>query len=119
MMYGFLDEAGDVGTGQRASRILVMAVVVTVDPKPLRREVKKFRARLGKKRHQIPEFKASQSLRSWNRRRLERLAKLDIEIVVIVGNKAVAAQRKESEELYRSLCAHATEECLHRYSSLI
>ena len=77
MAYGFLDEAGDAGAGPRSSPALVVAVVVTGTPQVLRREVKKVRTRLGKKKLQIPEFKASQSAPEWNRKRLERLAKLN------------------------------------------
>ena len=67
MVYGFLDEAGDVGARVGASSVLVVVVLVTVDPQSLRREMKKVRTRLGKKKQQIPEFKASQSNHTWNR----------------------------------------------------
>lgn len=82
MDYGFLDEAGDVGTGLRSSRVLVVAVVLTSSPQRLRREVKKFRSRLRKRKRQIPELKASQSPPAWNRKRLEQLAKMEIEVVM-------------------------------------
>jgi len=49
MAYGFLDEAGDLGSGPRSSSALVVVVIVTGDPQSLRREVKKVRTRLGKK----------------------------------------------------------------------
>lgn len=118
MEYGFLDEAGDVGAGPRSSRVLVVAVVLTAAPQSLRREVKKFRTRLRKKKRHIPELKASQSVPAWNRKRLERLAKLDIEIVVVAAEKTARSRSQEPEKLYRLLCARAVEECLRRSPSL-
>jgi hypothetical protein len=118
MEYGFLDEAGDVGTGPRSSRVMLAAAVLTTSPQRLRREVKKFRTRLRKKKRQIPELKASQSAPTWNRKRLERLAKLDIEVVVVAAEKTSHFRFQEPEELYRLLCARAVEECLRRFPSL-
>lgn len=118
MEYGFLDEAGDVGAGPRSSRVLVVAVVLTASPQSLRREVKKFRTRLRKKKRQIPELKASQSVPAWNRKRLKRLAKLDTEVVVVTAEKTASSRSQEPEELYRLLCARAVEECLRRFPSL-
>jgi hypothetical protein len=118
MEYGFLDEAGDVGVGPRSSRVLVVTVVLTAAPQSLRREVKKFRTRLRKKKRQIPELKASQSVPAWNRKRLERLAKLDIEVVVVAAEKTAHSRSQEPEELYRILCARAVEECLRRFPAL-
>lgn len=118
MEYGFLDEAGDVGTGPRSSRVLVVAVVLTSSPQRLRREVKKFRTRLRKKKRQIPELKASQSPPTWNRKRLEQLAKMEIEIVVMVAEKTKRLYDRDPEELYRRLCARAVEESLKRSPSL-
>lgn len=118
MAYGFLDEAGDAGAGPGSSSALVVVVIVTGDPQSLRREVKKVRTRLGKKKIQVPEFKASQSDPAWNRKRLERLAKLDIEVVVIAAEKTVHVIPSEPEELYRSLGARAVEECLRRFPEL-
>lgn len=118
MAYGFLDEAGDVGSGPGSSPVLVVAVIVSGDPQSLRREVKKIRTRLGKKKRQIPEFKASQSDPAWNRKRLERLVKLDIEVVAVVAEKTSHVLSSDSEELYRSLCVRAVEECLRRFPEL-
>jgi len=118
MAYGFLDEAGDVGAGPGSSSALVVVVIVTGDPQSLRREVKKVRTRLGKKRQQIPEFKASQSDPAWNRKRLERLAKLDIEVVVVAAEKTGRVVPSEPEALYQSLGARAVEECLRRFPEL-
>jgi len=80
--------------------------------------VKKVRTRLGKKKLQIPEFKASQSAPEWNRKRLERLAKLDIEVVVVAAEKTVHFLASEPEDLYRSLGTRAVEECLRRFPDL-
>lgn len=118
MGYGFLDEAGDVGTGPRSSRVLVVVVVLTSSPQRLRREVKKFRTRLRKKKRQIPELKASQSPLAWNRRRLRQLAKMEIETVVMVAEKTRHPYKRDPEELYRRLCARAVEECQKRSPSL-
>lgn len=119
MAYGFLDEAGDAGVGPRSSLALVVAVVVTSTPLVLRREVKKARTKLGKKKVQIPEFKASQSAPEWNRKRLEQLAKLDIEVVVVAAEKTGHVIHSEPEALYRSLGARAVEECLRRFPELV
>lgn len=118
MVYGFLDEAGDAGAGPGSSSALVVVVILTADPQSLRREVKKVRTRLGKKKQQIPEFKASQSDPAWNRKRLERLAKLDIEVVVVVAEKTMHIVSSEPEALYQSLGARAVEECLRRFPEL-
>lgn len=118
MAYGFLDEAGDAGSGPRSSPAVVVAVVVTGAPHALRREVKKVRARLGKKKIQVPEFKASQSAPEWNRKRLERLAKLDIDVFVVAAEKTGQGRSSEPEELYQSLSARVIEECLQRFPEL-
>ena len=118
MKYGFLDEAGDVGVGPRSSRVLVVAMVLTASPQSLRREVKRFRTRLRKKKQQLPELKASRSAPAWNRKRLERLAQLEVEVVVIIAKKLRFPPYLDPEELYRLLCAQAVEECLRRSPSL-
>jgi IS30 family transposase len=118
MIYGFVDEAGDVGSGPRSSQALVVAAVLTSAPQTLRREVKRFRTRLGKRNRQIPELKASRSESAWNRQRLRRLASLDIEVVAVITDKSSLPPRQEPEELYRRLCTRVAAECSQRFPSL-
>jgi uncharacterized protein DUF3800 len=110
--YGFMDEAGDVGADPGSSRVMVVAVVLTGSPELLRREIKKVRTRLGKKKERLQEFKASESPPAWNRKRLERLAALDSEIVVVAAEKTLRSFLQKPEVLYQTLCIQAVEECL-------
>src|SRR5262249_21757047 len=111
-------ETSEPGLGLWAKRGLGGAVVLTAAPQSLRREGKKVRTRLREQKRQIPGLKTSQSILAWNRKRLERLAKLDMEVAVVVAEKIARSRFQEPEELYRLLCAWAVEECLRHSPSL-
>ncbi|EEB74673.1 hypothetical protein TAM4_618 [Thermococcus sp. AM4] len=62
-LYIILDEAGDMGFAKGSSRYFVMGAIVAKveDVKKIRRIPKKARKKLGKKKKDIPELKASKS----------------------------------------------------------
>lgn len=62
-IYIILDESGDLGFSQGSSEYFVMAAIIAreEDIKKIRRIPKKARQKLGKKKKDIPELKASKS----------------------------------------------------------
>jgi len=62
-IYIILDEAGDMGVSKGSSRYFVMGAIVAKaeDVKKIRRIPKKAREKLGKKKKDMPEIKASKS----------------------------------------------------------
>lgn len=84
MKHGFGDEAGDVGRAEGSARHLVIAIVLTDDPQPLRRIVAQVRKGLGKKLKQIPELKAYHTPETVVERLLRKLAQQDVEILAVV-----------------------------------
>ena len=62
-IYIVLDEAGDMGFSKGSSRYFVMGAIIAraEDAKKIRRIPKKAREKLGKKKRDVPELKASKS----------------------------------------------------------
>ena len=88
MLYVFLDEAGDLGFSDKASKHFVIATLTVTDPVPVRRIFKEIRQRkLKKKLKQLQEFKFSSSDDFIKELVLRRLAALDIEIAYIIKEK--------------------------------
>ena len=118
MKHGFGDEAGDVGWGERSSRYLVVAIVLTDDPQRLRRTAARIRKGLRKKLKQIPELKAYHTPKSVVTRLLRKVAGQDVEIVAVVWRKEEGTKPGDPEEGYRHLCALAVRRCVERYPHL-
>lgn len=64
-MWAFGDETGDVGQAPGSSRYLIVAIVLTRDPRSLRKAVVKTRKHLRKKLRSIPELKAKRTPKKW------------------------------------------------------
>jgi len=84
----YLDESGDLGFGQRASKYFIMAAIVTRDPEHVRRCIKRVRQqKLPKKYKTIPELKFHNSSQTIRGRILNCLAKTDTDIAYAVLRK--------------------------------
>ncbi len=117
MKYGYLDEAGDVGRTEGASRHLIVAVVVA-NPEPLRQAVTRTRKSLGKKLKQIPEFKAKHTPKRITAKLLRRVGGAEAEIVAVILDKQQVTQPEDPEDWYRGLCTQVIQQCLARHPTL-
>jgi len=118
MKYGYLDEAGDVGRTEGASRHLVVALVVVANPEPLRKSVTRTRKSLGKKLKQIPEFKAKHTPKRITAKLLRRVVEAESEIVAAILDKQQVTQPEDPEDWYRGLCAQVIQQCIARHPLL-
>ena len=114
----FADETGDVGRALGSSRYLIVAVVLTRNPRSLRKTVTKTRKHLRKKLRNVPELKAWHTPKKVVARFLRYIAELDVEIVAVVLDKHTASARPDSEDWYRLACAEAVRHCVERYAWL-
>ncbi|MFQ6057727.1 MAG: DUF3800 domain-containing protein [Anaerolineae bacterium] len=118
MKYGFLDEAGDVGSAEGSSRYLVVAVALVNNPHRLRRVVTKIRKSLGKRLKDIPELKAWHTPKRFVAKLLGYVAESEVEIVAVILDKSTAKRPVDPEDWYRRVCAQAVRCCLERYPRL-
>ncbi len=118
MNYGYLDESGDVSSGDGATGNLVVVVVVVSHPVNLRKAVSKTRKSLGKRLRDIPELKAADSDPRIIRKLLTHAVNIGFEGVAIVLDKRRIPLPEDMEDLYREACAQATRETLERFGSL-
>ncbi|MEM7345248.1 MAG: DUF3800 domain-containing protein [Chloroflexota bacterium] len=116
--YGLLDEAGDVGRKPGSSKHILVAVVLVHHKRELHQAVSRTRKRLGKKKRNLPEFKAFKTDPRIVRRLLGYIAAIECEIVAVVADKQHHLPGDEAEQLYRDLCAQAVERCLERHNRL-
>ncbi len=117
-VWAFADETGDVGRAPGSSRYLIVAIVLTRNPWPLRKAVTKTRKHLRKKLRNVPELKAWHTPKKVVARLLRYIAELDVEIVAVVLDKHTASVHPESEDRYRLTCAEAVWHCVERYTWL-
>ena len=117
-VWAFADETGDVGRALGSSRYLIVAIVLTRNPRSLRKTVTKTRKHLRKKLKSIPELKAKRTPKKIVARFLRYIAELDVEIVTVVLDKHIAPTCPEPEDWYRLVCAEAIRHCLERYTWL-
>jgi len=117
-VWAFADETGDVGRVFGSSRYLIVAVILTRNPRSLRKTVTKTRKHLRKKLKSIPELKAKRTPKKIVARFLRYIAELDIEIVAVILDKHTAPTYPEPEEWYRLVCAEAVRHCLEQYAWL-
>ena len=117
-VWGFADETGDVGRAPGSSRYLIVAIVLTRHPVPLRKAVVKTRKYLGKKLRNVPELKAWHTPKKVTKRLLRYIAELDVEIVAVVLDKQTFPAYPDPEEWYRLVCAEAVRHCVERHEYL-
>ena len=117
-VWAFADETGDVGRAPGSSRYLIVAIVLTRNPRLLRKTVTKTRKHLRKKLKNIPELKAKRTPKKIVARFLRYIAELDVEIVAVVLDKHTASVRLDAEDWYRQTCAEAIRHCVERYTWL-
>ena len=117
-MYVYLDESGDLGFGQGATRYFTIAFVTTEDPIAFRRCIKKV-----KMKYQIPrgvELKGSTTKKAIKEDLLRRFLNVNIEIHAITVKKAGVEPklRRDTNILYNymaglSLVERILQEPLH------
>ncbi len=112
------DEAGDTGTGIRASRYLVVAGVVCANLEPLRKAILRTRKSLGKDIRTLRELKAWHTPPRITLRLLQRLASLEIEVYAVILDKRSAKQPTEVEDWYRQVYTEAVRQGLIRHPYL-
>lgn len=118
MKYGFLDEAGDTGSKPASSDHILVAVVLSDHINHLRRAVSRMGKRLGKRKRDLPEFKAFKTDPRIVRRLLEHVVATDCEIVAVIADKRRRPPGDDAEQLFRDLCARVVKHCLERHSQL-
>jgi hypothetical protein len=117
--HAVFDEAGDTGTGERASRFLVVAGIACRDLQPLRRAVLRARKSLRKPLRSLPELKASHTPPGVTAKLLARLAALDICIHAAVVDKHLMPRPQDPEDWYRESCAQVIAQALTQRRRLI
>ncbi len=114
---GFIDESGDVSP-YSGSRYLVVAALMTKEPRAIELHVKRTRVALGQ-RAMSAELKASAMEESITARLLRSLAAEEIEVIAAVLDKrSILRPPEEPESLYRALLGHVVCLCLKRHSRL-
>lgn len=117
LQYGYLDESGDVALFS-GSRYLVVAILITQDPRPIELHVKRARKSLGRKAS-AEELKAADLEMIVTERLLAALMDEDIEIVAtIVDKRAILRPPQDTEEIYREAVAEAVKRCVERHPRL-
>jgi len=104
---GVLDEAGDAGWAESASRYLIVTVVLTDNLHRLGKLATRARKRLGKRLKDIPELKARHTPRKIVARLLADVAASDVEIVAVILDKWQSSRPDDPEDWYRQACARA------------
>ena len=103
-MYIYIDESGDLGFKKKgASKYFMITLLITKDPKKVKRVIKKCRQRILKKKHKkFPELKASKSSPLIRKYILKELAKLDLSVLTIILNKSQVYDylKTKREKLY-------------------
>lgn len=112
--YGFLDESGGVDPFS-GSHFLVVAVLTTRTPRPIKLHLK--RARKGLRRKARPdEMKASTLHPDVIKRLLAAVAEEDLAIVAVIVDKRVILRPPEDpEDIYREAVTRAVAHCVTRW----
>ena len=125
LYYGFLDESGDV-VPFSGSRHLVIAVLITRNPRPIepcpeqsrRVHVKRARRSL-RRRARIDELKAADVETTVTERLLRAIAEEDVEIMVVIVNKqAILRPPADSEDIYREAVTRVVRHGVERHPRL-
>jgi hypothetical protein len=115
--YAYLDESGDAAPFW-GSRYLVVAVLITRDPRPIELHVKRARKSLGRKARS-DELKAANLKTSVTGRLLAAIADEEIEIMTIVVNKRVILRPpSDPGDIYREAVTRIVRHCAKRHPRL-
>jgi hypothetical protein len=118
MNYAFLDEFGGVGKAIANEPYLILAALATDTPRQLDLVVNRARKRLGQV-GSTTEIKATHSSEQTIRWVLERIAALDIALIIVVRDKqTMASLPKDSEDLYRKAAGRTVRLCVERWQQL-
>jgi len=83
-LYIYLDESGDLGFKPGSSKYFLITLLITGNPRPIQKCIRKIRASLDKKPKQLKELKAYHSTEVTRNRLLKCLTdREDIEIMSI------------------------------------
>jgi Protein of unknown function (DUF3800) len=110
-MHVFVDESGDLGFTKKATKFFVVAYVECESPQRLQTEVKRILKRLHQKKKyplQRSELKFSRMDSYCRKYVLEKIAKFDVSLGVVVMNKAYVNSnlRKDPTVLYNWCVVH-------------
>lgn len=97
-LYIFVDESGDLGFSEKASKYFILSALVTRNHIVVGRIIKKVRQRtLKKKLSQVPELKFSRSPENVRKKVLDLLVKQDVEIWYVCLRKDRVYERLKSQ----------------------
>ena len=117
MYYGYLDESGDIALFS-VSRYLVVAALLTQDPRPIELHIKRARAALGRKA-KPDEFHAATPEKRVLERLLKAIVDEDIEISAVILDKATILKAPpDPEQLYREIVMQVVRDCVERHPRL-
>jgi hypothetical protein len=117
LRYGYLDESGDVAPFA-GSRYLIVAILITSDPRPIELHIKRARRALGRKA-KSDELKAADLERVVTEGLLKSLVEEDIEIVAsVVDKRAILRPLSDSEDIYRAVVTQAVKLSVERHPRL-
>ncbi len=117
LWYGYLDESGDVAIFS-GGRYLVVALLLTTNPRPIDLHIKRARKTLGR-RAKPDEMKATQVERGVTERLLESMLDEDIEIVaVVIDKQSILRPPVDPEDMYREAVARGIRYCVERHSHI-
>lgn len=112
--HAFLDESGGVSVAVPGERFLIIAVLVTGQPRSLELVIKRAFKRYGGS-PTSGEMKAAHSADKTVRWILAAIARQDAEIVAVVVDKRGIKPPKDPEDLYRWAAARAIRLCVERW----
>lgn len=113
MRFAFLDESGGADPFS-GSRFLVVAILTTINPRPIALHVKRARRSLGR-RSRPDELKASTLEEPVVKRLLQSIVDEDVEIVAVVVDKgAILRPPQDPEDIYRAAATRAVARCVER-----
>ena len=111
----YVDESGDLGTSEKATRFFVMCALVTHEPKKIHRVMKRVRERvLRKPFRRVPELKFTASSHRIRMSLLEMISQLDVEIwYVCLKKRAIYfANEQGHNRIYNDLAGILLEHIL-------
>lgn len=115
----YVDESGDLGFGQKASRYFVLAALVVWDEQTIRRCFKKIRQRkLKKSLRDVPEFKYNNTKGLIKNRILQCIAdcNLDIAYAVLRKDQVHSRLRDKQQIVYNYLAGSLISSITNQYA---
>jgi len=115
--YGYLDESGDIAPFS-GSHHLIVAVLITKNPRPIELHIKRTRNSLGRKAG-LDELKATDVETRVSERLLKSIVDEDIAIFsVIVNKQAILRPPADPEDIYRETVTRVISHAVARYPRL-